>query len=47
MSDGYSFDKFDVGQSDFISKTVTETDLGLFAAVTGDFKPIHVDEEYA
>jgi 3-hydroxybutyryl-CoA dehydratase len=47
MSDGYGFDEYEVGQSDSISKTVTETDLVLFAAVTGDFNPIHVDEEYA
>ncbi|RLA21017.1 MAG: (R)-hydratase [Gammaproteobacteria bacterium] len=47
MSDSDNFDEYEVGQTDSISKTVTETDLVLFAAVTGDFNPIHVDEEYA
>ncbi|HEY5333739.1 MAG TPA: MaoC/PaaZ C-terminal domain-containing protein [Solirubrobacterales bacterium] len=28
-------------------KTVTEADVGLFAGVTGDFSPIHVDAQYA
>ncbi len=29
------------------SKTLTETDLAFFAAVSGDFDPIHMDEVYA
>lgn len=29
------------------SKTMTETDLALFAAVSGDFDPIHMNEAYA
>ena len=29
------------------SKTLTETDLAFFAAVSGDFDPIHMDEAYA
>jgi acyl dehydratase len=29
------------------SKTVTETDIALFAAVSGDFNPVHMDVEYA
>ena len=36
-----------VGDRAEFSKTVTETDLALFAAVSGDFDPIHVDEAYA
>jgi acyl dehydratase len=37
----------EVGEHAEFSKTVTETDLALFAAVSGDFDPIHVDEAYA
>jgi acyl dehydratase len=37
----------EVGDQAEFSKTVTETDLALFAAVSGDFDPIHVDEAYA
>ena len=29
------------------SKTLTETDLVMFCAISGYFVPIHVDEEYA
>jgi acyl dehydratase len=36
-----------VGDRAEFSKTVTETDLALFAAVSGDFDPVHVDEAYA
>jgi acyl dehydratase len=28
-------------------RTITETDLVMFAALTGDHNPIHTDEEYA
>ncbi|GIX11424.1 MaoC family dehydratase [Elioraea sp.] len=35
------------GDSVSFSKTITETDLVLFAGITGDFDPIHVDEAYA
>jgi 3-hydroxybutyryl-CoA dehydratase len=35
-----------VGKSAKFSKTVGETDIYLFAGITGDFAPNHVDEEY-
>lgn len=47
MSEGYSIEELEVGQSASMSKTVTEADVILFAGVTGDFNPAHVDEEYA
>ena len=37
----------EVGETTQFTKTVTETDVALFAAISGDFDPIHVDEEYA
>jgi len=37
----------EVGDRAEFSKTIAETDLALFAAVSGDFDPIHVDEAYA
>ena len=37
------FDELAVGQSAEIAKTVTESDIALFAGVTGDFNPVHVD----
>ncbi|MFB6468182.1 MaoC family dehydratase [Cytobacillus sp. Hz8] len=36
-----------IGQQASCSKTITETDFVLFAGLSGDFNPIHIDEEYA
>ncbi len=38
---------YTVGQSASITKTVSETDVYLFAGITGDLNPAHTDEEYA
>lgn len=38
-----AFDRLAVGQAAEQSKTVTEADVVLFAGVTGDFNPVHVD----
>lgn len=35
-----------LGSTSSFRKTVTETDIGLFAGITGDFAPHHIDEEY-
>ena len=37
----------EVGERTEFSKTIGESDVALFAGLTGDFDPIHVDEEYA
>ncbi|WP_369046134.1 MaoC family dehydratase [Sinomonas sp. P10A9] len=37
---------FDPGHVTVFRKTVTETDLVLFAGITGDFASNHTDEEY-
>ena len=36
-----------VGQTAQMSKEITPADLSLFAAVTGDFNPVHFDPVYA
>ena len=36
-------DEIQVGQVAEMAKTVTEADIALFAGVTGDFNPVHVD----
>ena len=36
-----------VGASAEHAKTVTETDIALFAGITGDFNPVHVNAEAA
>jgi len=40
-------DEFSVGQVAELAKTVTESDIVLFAGVTGDFNPVHIDAEAA
>ena len=42
-----SIKTFPVGKSVIFSKTVSESDVYLFAGITGDFDPIHVNEVYA
>ena len=44
---GLSYDKLEVGMKDSFSKTITETDVYLFAGISGDFNPMHVNEEFA
>lgn len=35
------------GDTASFSKTISEADIYLFAGVTGDFNPAHIDEQYA
>ena len=44
---GKTFDQLNVGDTGKFSKTVTDADIYLFAGVTGDLNPFHVNEEYA
>ncbi|MUK88466.1 enoyl-CoA hydratase [Ornithinibacillus sp. L9] len=39
--------QFTIGQSAHFSRTITETDFVMFAGLSGDYNPIHVDKEYA
>lgn len=39
--------RFYNGQQASCSKTITETDFVLFAGISGDFNPIHINSEYA
>ena len=43
---GTRIDDITVGLSTRFSKTVSESDVYLFAGITGDLDPNHVDEEY-
>ncbi len=47
MIAGKTIDKLKVGDVAEFAKTVTETDIYLYAGITGDFNPAHVNEEYA
>jgi 3-hydroxybutyryl-CoA dehydratase len=54
MSGGYAeelrgkyVDEIDTGMSAVYSKTVTEADIVLFAGISGDTNPVHLDEDFA
>ena len=40
-----TIDTINIGDSASVSKTVTETDVYLFAGITGDLNPAHVNDE--
>jgi len=42
-----AYEEFRVGDREAFSKTITEADIALFCAVSGDMYALHVDEEYA
>lgn len=44
---GKSIDELTVGDFAEFSKTVSETDIYLFAGIVGDFNPAHLNEAYA
>jgi len=44
---GRSYDQIEIGDKASFSKTVSETDIYLFAGISGDFNAAHVNEAYA
>jgi len=44
---GKTVDELNVGEKASFTKTITETDVYLYAGITGDLNPAHVNEEYA
>jgi len=45
---GLYFEEFEIGQQIVsMGRTITESDIGLFAGLSGDFNQFHTDEEYA
>ncbi|BCD87186.1 3-hydroxybutyryl-CoA dehydratase [Pseudomonas solani] len=43
----FTYDALEVGQKASYAKTVEERDIQLFAALSGDRNPVHLDAEYA
>lgn len=41
------FAEFKIGEKGIYAKTITEADVILFAGISGDFNPVHMNEEYA
>jgi 3-hydroxybutyryl-CoA dehydratase len=44
---GKTIEELQVGDTARFSKTVSESDVYMYAGITGDFNPAHVNEEYA
>ena len=42
---GRHYDSLRIGDRASFSKTITESDVYLFAGISGDFNPLHVNRE--
>lgn len=47
MQPGYRFEDLTVGMQASYRKTITEEDILLFAQLSGDTNPLHMDKDYA
>ena len=43
----FTFDEIFIGQKSSYSKKIEEQDILMFASVSGDVNPVHLDEEFA
>ncbi|PKO57330.1 MAG: (R)-hydratase, partial [Betaproteobacteria bacterium HGW-Betaproteobacteria-19] len=44
---GYSYEDLKEGMTAAVSRTVTDADILMFAGVSGDTNPVHLDAEFA
>lgn len=44
---GYCLEDLAVGMKGVFARTITETDIVMFAGISGDTNPMHLNEEYA
>lgn len=42
-----TFAELNIGDTAYVKKTLTDEDIKLFAKISGDVNPVHLDEEYA
>lgn len=47
FKDGYKFEDLSIGMSHETHHVITENDIELFAQVSGDRNPLHMDDEFA
>jgi len=47
MIENHTFDEISIGQTSSVSRTLNHQDIELFALLSGDLNPTHVDEEFA
>jgi 3-hydroxybutyryl-CoA dehydratase len=44
---GYSIEELSIGMTALFAKTITEADIVLFAGISGDINPVHLNHEFA
>lgn len=44
---GKTINEINLGDKAYFQKTITETDVYMYAGITGDLNPAHINEEYA
>lgn len=44
---GYFIEDLEPGMSEFYSRTVTEADIVMFAGISGDFNPLHLNKQFS
>lgn len=44
---GKTVHEMKIGDSASFSKTITDSDVKMFAGITGDFNPVHINKEFA
>ncbi|MEW5945251.1 MAG: MaoC family dehydratase [bacterium] len=47
MEPGRTYEELSIGDRASAAKTISESDVYGFAGITGDFNPVHVNEEFA
>lgn len=47
MNKGKTMNELQIGERATLTKTITDADIRLFAQLSGDANPLHLDEEYA
>lgn len=47
LINGFTFDELEIGKTAYYSKTLTETDVYIFAGISGDVNPAHVNQSEA
>lgn len=47
MQNELRYEDIQIGDTAVFSKTITEFDIYQFAGVSGDFNPVHINEEFA
>lgn len=44
---GKTINEMNIGDSASFAKTITDADVKMFAGITGDFNPVHINKEFA